>query len=304
MAIDGQWKTGFERLRQKYTRWRKLESGHGPKSGEFFESYIAYMYSCLLSEFGEAVKVKKDVIVMDGVGSRYQIDIVCEYEVARIKQRIAVECKDTERPTERDEVIAFAGKLSFMANTTGMFVSRSGFQQGALEYLDKHGIDHMDGSQMLSFPQMVGARLSGIMLPSERAKGEPFWAVMSCTDGELDGSYLVLPESICHGGTPDGSGMMLLPLFFSRRQAEQLRQAWEESNGGSWVVRGVTQPTLRVLTQLRSFSEGQLFALAEAIEVDGQVRFRLEEVTPQALSEEYLFYSRACPGPPLVTHSA
>jgi restriction system protein len=70
----------------------------------------------------------------------YQIDVYAECELAGIQVKFLIECKKQSRPVERDIVLSLNSKLQELGSHKGMIVATSGFQSGAKQYADKHGI--------------------------------------------------------------------------------------------------------------------------------------------------------------------
>lgn len=75
--------------------------------------------------------------VADGT---YQIDIVFEYTIMNIKNRVLVECKKYKRSVERKVVAELRDKVNSIGANKGIVMSTSGFQSGAVEYAKAHGI--------------------------------------------------------------------------------------------------------------------------------------------------------------------
>src|SRR5215470_19039433 len=117
-----------------------------PNRGDLFESYIQFIYQTLLSAQGKNISVSRRATVYDSHGNSYNIDVFYEFDVVGVHHRVAIECKDTSRPVERDDAIAFAGKIHDLPSTIGIFIARSGFQPSAKKYLQEHGILHYGGS--------------------------------------------------------------------------------------------------------------------------------------------------------------
>lgn len=281
MAVD------LESMRRKFGRWKKSSTGREPAQGEFFEEYVRYMYESLLTAQAGAVMVRRNALVTDNIGADYRVDVLYEFDVAGITHRVAIECKDSDRRIDRDEVIAFEGKLRHMSNTIGVFVSRGGFQAGATQFLDQYGIEHLDGAQIPDFGRLVAARLLPSILPSKSAIGQPFWGLMNIADGEIDGTWLRLPgrdfDSTSPAPQPQES---FFALFTSFRHAQLFCDALAQSSHGV-AVRGIEQPMLRVITTIGR-EQGQRFALAETIEQDGRTQLLLQEIAVDVVIDDYL----------------
>jgi hypothetical protein len=176
--------------------------------------------------------------VTDTRGNLYNIDVYYEFMQAGVLHRVAIECKDTQRPVERDDVIAFHGKLQALPSTIGVFVSSSGFQPAAEKYLQDHGIFRMSGDDLPQIRHLLADRILSVALPDTSAVGQPFWTFMEVTaEGENTGSYYAEPSP----RGPDHPRLIL--LFFSKKHAE----SWQASRKlfPKYACRGLPQHVFR-----------------------------------------------------------
>jgi len=80
----------------------------------------------------ETIDVQHDVRLRGKSGLLHQIDVHWEIEVGGYKHRVVVEARDRSRRADKDNVLAFAGKVDDLPRgTIGIMVSRKGFQSGA-----------------------------------------------------------------------------------------------------------------------------------------------------------------------------
>ena len=70
----------------------------------------------------------------------YQIDIYIEYTVLGTQNIILVECKKHSNSIKRDIVANLYSKLQSLGAQKGIIISTAGFQSGAVQYAEKHGI--------------------------------------------------------------------------------------------------------------------------------------------------------------------
>ena len=77
------------------------------------------------------------VEVHDGI---YQIDIDASFTALGTSMRVLCECKRYSSPVERSVVSELHDKLESLGYQKGILISTSGFQSGAKQYADKHGI--------------------------------------------------------------------------------------------------------------------------------------------------------------------
>lgn len=187
------------------------------------EDHVRQVYQTLLDLDGEQTMVARDVLLRGRDGSHYQIDVYYEFKLAGIPHRVAIECKNTKRPVERNDVLAFKGKLDDCQGLLGVMVSANGYQDGAAKFARDNNIHALTFQELPSIGNLLGLRLENAILPSSDTVGQPFWTIFNLDTFE--------PLGQSQGDTLFGV------LFFSGRQAEKFR----ESKGlrSNWVVRGM-----------------------------------------------------------------
>ncbi|MGW0731524.1 restriction endonuclease [Streptomyces sp. NPDC002851] len=261
-----------------------------PNTGETFESYVQFIYETLLGAQGKNISVSRRATVFDNHGNSYNIDVFYEFDVAGVHHRVAIECKDTRRPVERDDAIAFVGKIRDLPSTIGIFISKSGFQPAAKKYLKDHGVVHYSGGDLPHLGSVIASMISPIAMPDESAVGQPFWTLMRQEEGHTTGVWCLLQEPgsdrqggvHAKGGNPAGA----FPLFFSKPQAELF---WKLYYGESpeVCVRGIEQPALRFL-MLMADSEGRQFAICQPFDdEEGRPKMICQGWTARELAREY-----------------
>lgn len=77
---------------------------------------------------------------VEGEEGEYIIDAVARFEALGADFQVLVECKLTKRPVEREVVQVLHDKVRSTGTHKGMIFSNAGFQKGALEYANAHGI--------------------------------------------------------------------------------------------------------------------------------------------------------------------
>ncbi|MEV6779403.1 restriction endonuclease [Streptomyces syringium] len=259
-------------------------------SGETFESYVQFIYQTLLGVQGKNISVSRRATVFDNHGNSYNIDVFYEFDIAGVHHRVAIECKDTRRPVERDDAIAFAGKIRDMPSTIGIFISKSGFQSAAKKYLQDHGIVHYGGGDLPHLGSVIASMISPIALPDEFAVGQPFWTLMQRKGGQATGVWCLIPEpgnwDQAGVGESAGDDAGVFPLFFSRPQAESFHRLYY-GESSDVCVRGIEQPALRFL-MLMADSEGRSFAICQLVmDEKGNPRVICQGWTARELAREY-----------------
>lgn len=110
------------------------------KKFKLFEHVVFLIQNSLKDS--ENTIVRKNVKLKDRSGGDNEFDVLVESVVNDLPIKIVFECKDKGRPTERAVIDSFAGKcLRIPQINKRVFVSRSGFQSGAIEAAKYHSID-------------------------------------------------------------------------------------------------------------------------------------------------------------------
>lgn len=250
-------------------------------TGRGFEDYIAYIYQALLNCESQNIDVRKRARIPDSRGNLYEIDVYYEFDLAGVKHRVAMECKDHRRPVGRNDALAFAAKIQEMPSTIGVFISRSGFQSGAERFLREKGILFFDSQTAPSLTDAVAAILVAAALPSAASIGQPFWGLMELRDGEGTGSWHMLPPGSLDPGCPP-----LFPLFFSKPDAALFHRLTGLSPERA-CVRGLPQTTLRALLLLAG-DMGTEFAVMKPEKRRDRTVFLAERPSVRELAEQYL----------------
>jgi hypothetical protein len=202
--------------------------------GSELEEHVRFVYDTLLGLKGEQVVVTRGATLQGKSGGNYKVDVFYEFVRAGIRHRVVIECKDTARPIERDEVLAFNGKVKDIAQVVGVMVSRSGYQPGAKSYGEHERLLLLTADQLPTIGMLLATRIEASTMPDESCVGEPFWTLMEARDGRLTGSYF---------STRDASGIDRVALFIARKHAEDLLNL--NAYKKSYLVRGLPQRVLR-----------------------------------------------------------
>lgn len=73
--------------------------------------------------------------------TNHQIDIYFEYTLAGAKHSVVIECKDYKNKVPQEKLMAFYSKITDLCANKGIFVSKAGFQKGAIIFAKSHGIE-------------------------------------------------------------------------------------------------------------------------------------------------------------------
>lgn len=77
---------------------------------------------------------------VSGVDGQYIIDVTARFSALGAEFLVLVECKHEGRKVERQDVQILHSKVVSAGAQKGMLFSIAGFQKGAIEYADVHGI--------------------------------------------------------------------------------------------------------------------------------------------------------------------
>lgn len=106
-----------------------------------YEKFTQEIYQELVNaDVLKATRVQHNVKLKGKSGQEHQIDVYWEYEIAGIRHRVAIECKNYNRKVEIGKVRDFYGVLSDLNNVAGIMVTKVGYQKGAKEYASTYGI--------------------------------------------------------------------------------------------------------------------------------------------------------------------
>ena len=86
-----------------------------------------------------AFKIEHDVKLTASDGT-YQIDVYATYTALGAEMKILAECKQHKRSVGRDKVEVLESRLRSLGAQKGLLLSTAGFQSGAIQFAEKHGI--------------------------------------------------------------------------------------------------------------------------------------------------------------------
>lgn len=109
-------------------------------TGKEYEALTEQVFARLLAQDNLCAKVERDVRIQ-GKATRHQVDVCFEFVAGVTNYRTIVQCKDWGSPVKQEQVLAFHGVLTDIpGQPRGIMVARSGFQEGAREFAEHHGI--------------------------------------------------------------------------------------------------------------------------------------------------------------------
>lgn len=232
------------------------------KKGASFESYVHFVYDSILNLRGEKIQVSRNMVFRVNDRESYEIDIFYEFMHAGVRHRVAVECKDWQKPVDQGKVLEFHHKIKNIGDDiVGVFVSRTGYQSGAIEVAKRHGVLTLTQDDLPTLLQLVGRRFAAMFMPEDDCVGEPFWyiGILSPESGAPDGDFYAFPDE----------APVKLPLFIARDYAEAYRRNLKDRD--RYKVFGMPQYKLRgflAAALLRNMPIGLVFDYPEP---DGKV---------------------------------
>ena len=107
-----------------------------------YEKFTQEIYQELLNaDAPKATNVQHNVKLKGKSGQEHQIDVYWEYEIAGVKHKVAIECKNYNKTVEIGKVRDFFGTLYDLNDVKGIMATKKGYQKGAKEYASYYGID-------------------------------------------------------------------------------------------------------------------------------------------------------------------
>ncbi|GGB29325.1 restriction endonuclease [Mucilaginibacter rubeus] len=243
--------------------------------GRILEDYVEYVYRFLLDleskEDDEPIIISRNVR-MEKNGYSNEFDIYYEFSKAGIRHKVAIECKNHSTPIDISHVRNFHDKLRDF-NVTGVFVSGSGFQTGAITYARDKDILLLTTQDLPNFFKLLALKLKQVYLPTKFIKGEPFYILMEHKSGHLTGSYHVVDF-------PFRKNKIL--LFLSKKLALDYLQGTGKRD---LLIRGLKQEVFDfpILFAKRSGISFTIICHKAAIQNE-HIAFDIE---PQVLKEQY-----------------
>ena len=258
-----------------------------PKDWAELEEHVKRVYQTLLELDGERAVVARNVLVQGRDGGSYQIDVYYEFELARVRHRVAIECKNKKRAVERKDVLAFKAVLDDCLGMQGVIVSISGFQQGAIDFASANGLIALSLQDLPSLGNILGMRLESVLMPTEATIGEPFWSIY-----DLE-TFAPLGREL----QEDACGV----LFYAKEQACNFLASQGLSK--NWVVRGLSKSNLVSFILTVDSLKGQYaVAIPSHLQPDAAYGIAFSLITREDLIREYC-EGRTLPTQPMVMPS-
>jgi hypothetical protein len=111
-------------------------------TGKPYELLTQSIFNSIINSdptLAKTIDVQHDV-TLQGNNNTHQIDVYWEFEVGGIKYRTLIQAKDKKRKVEQSQMETFQSVLADLPGSTGIFVTRTGFQEGALRLANAIGV--------------------------------------------------------------------------------------------------------------------------------------------------------------------
>ncbi len=243
------------------------------------ESYVQYVYSSLLNLKNEGVVVSLNAVLTGKSGARHEIDVFYQFENTGITHKVAFECKYLKRKVEKADVVDFHGKVQDIGNIQGVFISKNGYQSGAITYGNHYDITLLKIEDLPTLNILLAKRIKSVALPDESYIGEPFWTLMEINDKVLTGNYWIHKEKRFFG-------KKIIPLFISKLDAKVALSKIPDKD--EYVVRGIPQHTLHFLIEMVQMSKGKVLFSLQVIGEDENGLWACSIVTAEELKARFL----------------
>jgi Restriction endonuclease len=110
-------------------------------NGREYEVLVQEIFQQLLNQDSVGNVLVEHDVRKKGIVTSHQIDVYWEFSVAGITYRTVVQAKNWAKPVDQGELLKFNAVLSDLpGQPLGIIVTAQGYQEGALEVADAHGI--------------------------------------------------------------------------------------------------------------------------------------------------------------------
>ncbi|ENL8546908.1 restriction endonuclease [Serratia marcescens] len=166
-----------------------------------YEKLTQEIYQSICNAEGvKNISVQHNVKALGKSGCNHQIDVYWEFELMGVKHRVAIECKNYSSEVSVGKVRDFFGVLHDISNITGIFVTKVGYQSGAVKFANYYGINLKE----IRVPTAMDweGRVKDIILTITA-----FFAIIKKRDIQLDFEWIRENTGMREGDIVDISGM-------------------------------------------------------------------------------------------------
>lgn len=106
-----------------------------------YENLTQEIYQAInSSDDVKTVDVQHNIKLLGKSGCKHQIDVYWEFEMMGETHKIALECKNYSSEVSVGRIRDFFGVLHDVGNVKGIFVTKKGYQRGAIKFAEYYGI--------------------------------------------------------------------------------------------------------------------------------------------------------------------
>jgi len=106
-----------------------------------YEMLVQDIYQTIANEnTPNTIKVQHNVKIEGKSEQKHQIDVYYEFDFMGETHKVIIECKNYSMPVSIGAISDFQGRLMDIGGAKGIFVSKNGFQKGAIKYAAQYDI--------------------------------------------------------------------------------------------------------------------------------------------------------------------
>lgn len=120
--------------------------GKNQDKGNSYEDFVNAVYTAILNAEAQnkkiqTIEIQKKKIIKSADGTNAEIDLYWEYEIAGVKNSVAIECKNHGRTVDISKVRDFADKIANISGLKGLMVTQKKFSEQAIAKANARNID-------------------------------------------------------------------------------------------------------------------------------------------------------------------
>ncbi len=160
-----------------------------------YEILAQEVYQQILKEDGiDTIKVQHNVKIKGDSGQKHQIDVYWEFNMAKVKHRVAIECKNFTTPVSIGKIRDFSSVLDDIGNIQGIFITKTHFQSGAIKFAEHKGIQ----LKLLTNPTTEDLKSMG-MIDTINISGDIYYIANTYPDIKFDFDWLLQNTNMKEG---------------------------------------------------------------------------------------------------------
>lgn len=111
-------------------------------TGIEYEELIKQLFQSIANQNNvHNINIRRNVVLEGKAGGTHQIDVFWEFEHLEIIHKVVIEAKDYNSKVTQEKLFAFKSVLEDIpGQPRGIYVTKTGYQKGAKEFAEHHGI--------------------------------------------------------------------------------------------------------------------------------------------------------------------